>query len=102
MFKGRRVGTFTLGLVLIVFGGLLFLHTFIPTLSLTFIFSLWPLVLIILGLEVLISYIINKEDKLRYDGGAIALIIILSLFAVGAAYTQFFVEHYVDYKLFIH
>lgn len=102
MLKGRRVGTFTLGLTLIVFGVFLFLHTFISTFTFSFIASLWPLILILLGLEVMVSYIVNKDDKLRYDGGAIALIIILALFALGASYTQFFAEHYTRYKLFIH
>lgn len=102
MFKGRRVGTFTLGISLIVFGVLIFLHTFIPTLTFPFIFSLWPIILILLGLEVMAAFIINKDEKLRYDGGAIALIIILALFAMFASYTQFFAEHYVHYRLLIH
>lgn len=102
MFKGRRVGTFTLGISLIVFGVMIFLHTFIPTITFPFIFSLWPLVLILLGLEVMVAFIINKDEKLKYDGGAIALIIILAIFAMGASYTQFFVEHYAHYRVLIH
>ena len=103
MLKGRRVGTFTAGITLIVFGVLFILHTFIQTFNYTFIFSLWPVILILLGVEILISYIINKDEKLRYDGGAIALIIILAFFAMGMGGMQFVFEHskYWDSRYFI-
>jgi hypothetical protein len=93
MLKGRRVGTFTAGITLIVFGVLFILHTFIQTLNYNFIFSLWPVILILLGIEIVISYIINKDDKIRYDGGAIALIIILAIFAMGMGGIEFVFEH---------
>lgn len=82
MLRGRRVGTLTAGIMLIVFG-LLFLGRFIfPILEYSFILSLWPLVLLFLGIEVIVSYFVNKEEKVRYDGGALVLIILLAVFAM--------------------
>jgi uncharacterized membrane protein HdeD (DUF308 family) len=93
MIKGRRVGTFTAGIVLVVFGTLFLIHTVMPKLSFNFIFSLWPVILILLGIEIVISYIVNKDEKLRYDGGAIALIIILALFSMCMGGMEFVIEN---------
>jgi hypothetical protein len=93
MLKGRRVGTFTAGIALIVFGVLFLLHTILQTFDYKFIFSLWPIILILLGLEIIISYAVNKDEKMRYDGGAIALIIILAFFAMGMGSMEFVIEH---------
>jgi hypothetical protein len=93
MIKGRRVGTFTAGITLVVFGVLFLLHTIVGQLSYQFIFSLWPVILVLLGIEIVISYIVNKDDKMRYDGGAIALIIILAVFAMVMGGVQFAIEN---------
>ncbi|CDZ23403.1 putative membrane protein [[Clostridium] cellulosi] len=96
MFKGRRVGTFTAGIVLVVFGVMFLLHTFFPFFDYNFIFSLWPVILILLGFEIIISYVINDENKLRYDAGAIALTIILGIFAMTMGGMQYVLEHAKD------
>lgn len=92
MLKGRRVGTFTAGITLIVFGVLFLLHSLNVRIDFEVIFKLWPIILILLGIEIIAAYIINKEEKLRYDGGAIALIIILAVFAMCMGVGQFVVE----------
>ncbi|MFO7160886.1 MAG: DUF5668 domain-containing protein [[Clostridium] cellulosi] len=96
MFKVRRVGTFTAGIVLVVFGVMFLLHTFFPFFDYNFIFSLWPVILILLGFEIIISYVINDENKLRYDAGAIALTIILGIFAMTMGGMQYVLEHAKD------
>ncbi|MEG6571481.1 DUF5668 domain-containing protein [[Clostridium] cellulosi] len=96
MFKGRRVGTFTAGIVLVVFGVMFLLHTFFPFFDYNFIFSLWPVILILLGFEIIISYVINDENKLRYDAGAIALTITLGIFAMTMGGMQYVLEHAKD------
>jgi hypothetical protein len=93
MLKGRRVGTFTAGITLVVFGVFFLLHTILQKFDYQFIFKLWPVILIFLGIEIIISYIVNKDEKVRYDGGAIALIIILAFFAMAMGGVQFVIEN---------
>lgn len=94
----RRVGSITCGILLILFGSLFLVHMFWPALSLEVIMKLWPLILIALGCEMLISNIRkeNQEEVLRYDKGAIALVILLSLFALGMGMMEFIITH-IDY-----
>lgn len=93
MLKRRRVGTLTAGITLIVFGLLFLGRIVIPTLDYTFIMSLWPLVLLFLGIEVIISYGVNKEEKMQYDGAAIVLVIFMALFAMVMGGAEFVMEH---------
>ena len=93
MFRGRRVGTLTAGITLIVFGLLFLGRIILPALDYTFILSLWPLVLLFLGIEVIISYVVNKEDKMQYDGAAIALVILMAIFAMFMGGAEFIMEH---------
>jgi hypothetical protein len=80
--KTRRVGTITCGIVLVLFGILFLLNGFLPMLNYAFIFRLWPLVLVSLGAELLLSARKEIEEKVKYDFGAIALVILLSVFSM--------------------
>jgi len=92
--KTRRVGTFTLGGMLIVFGILFLLRIFFADLSYDVIFKLWPIVFIFLGSEILIANFNQKEEsKMIYDKTAFALIIILSFFAMGMAITELCIKY---------
>ena len=93
MLKGRRAGTLTAGITLTVFGLLFLGRSIFPWLDYTFIMSLWPLVLLFLGIEMIAAYIVNKEEKLRYDGSAIALVIFMALFAMVMGGAEFVMEH---------
>lgn len=101
MLKGRRVGTFTAGIVLVLFGILFLLHLNFTNLNISIIVSLWPIILIFLGIEIIAAYLINKEEKIRYDAGAIALIIILAFFAMGMAGTEFVINHLEQFRKII-
>jgi UDP-N-acetylmuramyl pentapeptide phosphotransferase/UDP-N-acetylglucosamine-1-phosphate transferase len=92
MTKTHRVGTLTLGGMLITFGILFFLRIFITGITFDIIFKLWPLILIFLGIEILVANFTQKEEKLIYDKTAFALIIILSFFSMGMAITEFCME----------
>ena len=72
--KTRRVGSLTCGALLIIFGVLFMVHMFVPALKYEFIIKFWPVILIALGVEMLLSCR-NKEEgiKLKYDGAAIFL-----------------------------
>lgn len=93
MLKGRRVGTFTAGISLLGFGILFFIHTFAVNFNYQFVFKLWPVILILLGVEMIVAYLLNKDSAIRYDAGAIVIVIILAMFAMGMGGTEFILEH---------
>lgn len=96
MTRTHRVGTITLGGMLMSFGLLFLLRIFFDTLSYNIIFQLWPIIFIFLGLEILIANFRQKETTLIYDKTAFALIIILSFFAMGMSIVEFIISH-IDY-----
>lgn len=91
--RTHRVGTLTLGIILIAFGVLFLLRIFMAALSYDIIFKLWPFIFIFLGVEILIANFKPNQEKLIYDKSAIAIMIILSFFAVGMAITEFVITH---------
>jgi len=93
MTKTHRVGTITLGGMLVTFGILFLLRIFLVDMTFEIIFKLWPIIFIFLGTEILIANFRQKEEKLIYDKTAFALIIILSFFAMGMAITEFCMEY---------
>ena len=93
MIKGRRVGTFTTGIVLVMFGVLFLLRLVNPGINYLLIASAWPLVLIILGIEIIVAYLLNKEEIMKYDFYAIILIIIVSIFAMGMGCMEYVITH---------
>lgn len=90
----RRVGSVTFGIVLIVTGILFLVHLFLPRFEYGMIFQFWPLILIVLGIEVLLgsrqkTYEVRNEQKqiieqskMVYDIPAIFLTIVLTLFSM--------------------
>lgn len=92
--KAHRVGTITLGGMLITFGVLFLLRIFLIDLSYEIIFKLWPIIFIFLGSEILIAnFKQSQEEKMIYDKTAFALIIILSFFAMGMAITELCISY---------
>lgn len=91
-FRIHKIGTVTLGILLILFGVLFLAHLFFPGLSLSFIFKLWPAVFIILGLEILCSHF-RRDFEISYDFAAVALLFFLMAFAAGMGVLEFIVEH---------
>lgn len=92
----HRVGTFTLGIVLIIFGTLFMLNMFFPGMDYVFIFRLWPIMLISLGFEILIANMRSTKSKIDfvYDKGAVLLMIILSFFSMSMAAIDFSMRYY--------
>lgn len=93
MTKTHRVGTITLGGMLVTFGVLFLLRIFLVNLSFEIIFKLWPIIFILLGGEILVANFQQKEEKLIYDKTAFALIIILSFFAMGMSIVEYILEN---------
>ncbi len=78
----RRVGSITCGILLIFFGILFMVHMFYPPLSLVVIMKLWPIILVSLGGEMIVS---------------ILLVLLLACFAVGMGVLEYFMEYYQQY-----
>lgn len=93
MTKTHRVGTITLGGMLVTFGVLFLLRIFLTSLSFELIFKLWPVIFIFLGIEILMANFREQQEKLVYDKTAIALIIVLSFFAMGMAIAEFCIDY---------
>lgn len=74
--RTRRVGTLTLGLTLIVCGALLLATLVSPSLDIITILRFSPVVLILLGVEMLVSAI-RPGEKLRYDWLSILVCFVL-------------------------
>lgn len=89
MTKTHRVGTLTLGSMLIIFGVLFLLR--IVNLGITYdlIFKFWPSIFIFLGGEILVANIKQQGDKLLYDKTAFVLLFVLSFFAMGMAVVDY-------------
>ena len=86
--KTHRVGTITLGCMLIVFGILLLLHLFIPALTYTTILNYWPVSFILLGLEVLATNIRSNKVTFIYDGWSIILLFFILGFTMFMGITE--------------
>ncbi len=86
MTRIYRVGSLTLGCLLVVFGSLFLAHMFYPSLSYEFIYRLWPFIFILLGLEVLGSRLRSEKVQFVYDKGSIFLLILLTLFSMALAF----------------
>jgi len=93
MIRGRRVGTFTTGIVMVIFGIMFLLRLVNPSINYVLISSMWPLILVLLGIEIIIAYLINKEEIMKYDFSAIILIILLSFFAMGMGCMEYVITH---------
>lgn len=90
----HRVGSVTFGLVLIATGMIFLFELFFPRLDYRLVLRFWPLILILLGMEVLSgcrqkSYeILDKKGKVLeqnrvvYDVPAILLTMVLVLFSI--------------------
>lgn len=67
----RRLGSVTFGVVLISTGILMLINAIFPSLHIAVIFRFWPLILIILGIEVLFGSQYKSTETIRPDGQVI-------------------------------
>lgn len=86
--KIKKIGTFTFGIMLIIFGVLFIFRIFYPNFSYEIILKFWPIMFIFLGFEILIANHKIEESELIYDKTAFILIIILTFFAMGMAIAE--------------
>ena len=88
--RTHRVGSLTAGVAMILYGILFLLHLCANLVSYETIFRLWPVILISMGLELLLSNLISR--KFFYDKGAVALLLLMTIFACGMAGIDMFYE----------
>lgn len=82
----HRVGSVTTGLAMIGYGVLFLLQGFGGIVDYALILHLWPLIPICFGIEILLSDALTQHFV--YDKGAVALLILMSILAVGMAATD--------------
>lgn len=80
-YRIHRVGSITCGVVLVAAGILYLLATFWKTIPLELVFHLWPVILILLGLEILLSRVLSGE-RMQYDKTAIWIMVMMILFSM--------------------
>ncbi len=80
-----RVGSLSMGVLLISLGIVLLAALIKETAIITQILNWWPIVLIILGLEIVLYLFMAKEEqpKIKYDIFSIFLIVVIALFSIG-------------------
>lgn len=92
----RRVGSITCGISLIVFGIMFLISPFLDKINYSFILHFWPIILIGLGVEILAANRHCRNDEncsLKYDKGAIIMMIILMLFAACMGTAEFYLKY---------
>lgn len=80
-YRIHRVGSITCGVVLVAAGILYLLATFWKTIPLGLVFHLWPVILILLGVEILLSRVLSGE-RMQYDKTAIWIMVMMILFSM--------------------
>lgn len=78
--RTHRVGAFTSGICMVGFGVLLLLHNQLGVMDYEMILGFWPLILIGMGVELLLSNVM--KSKIIYDKAAIVLLFVMALFAM--------------------
>lgn len=81
-----RVGNLSSGILLIITGFVLLTSLIFRNIAITqYIFKLWPIVLIILGVEILAYIRFSKEEgKVKYDFLSVVMIMVIGVFSIGA------------------
>ena len=83
--KIKRVGTISMGVVLIAFGVILFLSQINKFSALNMLLKTWPVILILIGLEVLWYRYASKDEGsvIKYDFFSIFTIFIILIVNIG-------------------
>ncbi len=75
--RTHRVGAFTSGFCMVGFGAMLLLHNLLDVMDYEMILGLWPLILIGIGIELLLSNVF--KNRIVYDKAAIVLLFVMAL-----------------------
>lgn len=87
MMKHWRVGSLSMGLVLVASGVLMLVSLVVHVNAVDILLTFWPVILICLGLEILLHLFVRKNDdtdgKLRYDALSVVFIGFLLVISMG-------------------
>jgi len=87
-----RVGTFSMGFTLIALGLFLILGRLYEIDILTYMMTLWPLLIIVLGLEMIaynfLTHVKKSGGRFTYDFISIFLVILFLLFSMGVCFLE--------------
>jgi hypothetical protein len=78
-----RVGTFSMGVMLVVFGICLLWGAINGSSLISYVLDWWPLTLVLLGLEVILYTYLRRTERLNYDLMSIALIFVIGVGGFG-------------------
>ncbi len=83
--KIKRVGTISMGIVLVAFGVIIFLSQINRVSALNILTRIWPLILIFLGLEILWFRYASKDDNIviKYDLFSIFIVFVILFLNTG-------------------
>jgi len=89
-----RAGSITLGLALLTFGITMLISNFFGAYTILDIVRWWPVLLIVLGCEVLASLFLSDEKplKVKFDGGSIFLIAVILAFSMAVSTVGFMID----------
>ena len=93
--RTHRVGTVTAGFCMVGFGIMLLLHNLLDVMDYEMILGLWPLILIGMGIELLLSNVI--KSKIVYDKAAIVLLLVMTLLVMVLAGADVCIEASKEY-----
>jgi len=85
MMKIKRVGTISMAIVLIAFGVILFLSQVNKFSALNMVLKIWPVILILIGLEVLWYRYASKDEGtvIKYDLFSIFIVLVILFVNIG-------------------
>lgn len=85
MKRQWRVGTLSMGLLLVALGIIMLVSQILNTSVIEHIFKWWPVVLILIGIEILIYVFLSKQEepKVKFDVFSIIIISIIMITSVG-------------------
>lgn len=83
--KIKRVGTISMSIILIIFGVALFLSQINKFSALNMVLNVWPMILILIGLEILWYRYLSKDKEIviKYDLFSIFIILVILLMNIG-------------------
>lgn len=80
-----RVGTLSLGILMIVLGVAILAAQFKQVTILDMLLTWWPLILVLIGVEILVQVYTAREEqpKIKYDAFSMLIIFIMVFFSIG-------------------
>jgi hypothetical protein len=89
--RSWRTGSITLGISLVAFGVGMLISKFTAAFTLIDAIEWWPVLLILLGCEVLAAFFLadDKSQRIRFDGGSIFIIALMLVFCMAISSVYF-------------